>query len=205
MNVYTVLDVVSIHAPAWGATKYLVDTDAQVFVSIHAPAWGATTFIAPRVNIRAVSIHAPAWGATRCRHRHLCRRTFQFTLPHGERRRRAYVQGWARMVSIHAPAWGATEKGLCRFHETFVSIHAPAWGATRVSHSSFLPTLFQFTLPHGERPRVREQFGNNAAVSIHAPAWGATLKPRREAPTTPSFNSRSRMGSDWVLLWGAPV
>ena len=33
-------------------------------VSIHAPAWGATLEKMKNVNIVGVSIHAPAWGAT---------------------------------------------------------------------------------------------------------------------------------------------
>ena len=39
----TFSDLVSIHAPAWGATLIiLVRVDPSSFVSIHAPAWGAT-------------------------------------------------------------------------------------------------------------------------------------------------------------------
>ena len=34
-------------------------------VSIHAPAWGATGEIEVKDKAEAVSIHAPAWGATR--------------------------------------------------------------------------------------------------------------------------------------------
>ncbi len=34
--------LVSIHAPAWGATGKLYLLDEIVLVSIHAPAWGAT-------------------------------------------------------------------------------------------------------------------------------------------------------------------
>ena len=35
-------DLVSIHAPAWGATSRRVPDAPQTVVSIHAPAWGAT-------------------------------------------------------------------------------------------------------------------------------------------------------------------
>ena len=79
--------VVSIHAPAWGATNVfafraynyivfqsthprgvrlaaLLGLSIRVTVSIHAPAWGATSDV-PAPNMQAlVSIHAPAWGAT---------------------------------------------------------------------------------------------------------------------------------------------
>jgi len=33
---------VSIHAPAWGATRLAMRSYAEMVVSIHAPAWGAT-------------------------------------------------------------------------------------------------------------------------------------------------------------------
>ena len=33
---------VSIHAPAWGATKEKMESQVVAMVSIHAPAWGAT-------------------------------------------------------------------------------------------------------------------------------------------------------------------
>ncbi len=34
--------IVSIHAPAWGATEYEEANYREELVSIHAPAWGAT-------------------------------------------------------------------------------------------------------------------------------------------------------------------
>ena len=80
------LPPVSIHAPAWGATRRCHLPCQPCEVSIHAPAWGATR---PRVSLPApeqVSIHAPAWGATP---------------------EKASLPGHMR-VSIHAPAWGAT-------------------------------------------------------------------------------------------------
>jgi len=55
---------VSIHAPAWGATKDRCALGAAGKVSIHAPAWGATIARVEKAHECAVSIHAPAWGAT---------------------------------------------------------------------------------------------------------------------------------------------
>ena len=101
--------IVSIHAPAWGATNlrgYLVTVSD---VSIHAPAWGATLIPLPCWMVGRVSIHAPAWGATD-------------GLPHLRHPSR---------VSIHAPAWGATLGVGASQRGGRVSIHAPAWGATR--------------------------------------------------------------------------
>ena len=78
--------VVSIHAPARGATGVGVVAGVGTCVSIHAPARGATGWHLLELTDDMVSIHAPARGAT-CRHR-------------GEKFRGA--------VSIHAPARGAT-------------------------------------------------------------------------------------------------
>ena len=55
---------VSIHAPAWGATKQNFSRIISLGVSIHAPAWGATKQNFSRIISLGVSIHAPAWGAT---------------------------------------------------------------------------------------------------------------------------------------------
>jgi len=59
-----VQSIVSIHAPAWGATKYFGILGDLGFVSIHAPAWGATSWELTNNDGKLVSIHAPAWGAT---------------------------------------------------------------------------------------------------------------------------------------------
>ena len=56
--------MVSIHAPTWGATKFLCLFSLIVCVSIHAPTWGATVMSNDLITLRYVSIHAPTWGAT---------------------------------------------------------------------------------------------------------------------------------------------
>ena len=191
--------LVSIHAPAWGATSFLlIEFTRSGFVSIHAPAWGATTDAGLSSGACRVSIHAPAWGATR-----LWRSA-----------------AWWETVSIHAPAWGATQVLQRLLWALLVSIHAPAWGATRRTGNdahasdSFNPRarvgrdgrstssplsilMFQSTRPRGARlvgvshrdnedacfnPRARvgrdppsiRQGSEGLRVSIHAPAWGAT-------------------------------
>ena len=55
-------------------------------VSIHAPAWGATRAQLVFSQRRVVSIHAPAWGATSQECRVRFRLMFQSTHPHGVRR-----------------------------------------------------------------------------------------------------------------------
>ena len=56
--------VVSIHAPARGATNLKVLIITQKKVSIHAPARGATADGFALRGQTVVSIHAPARGAT---------------------------------------------------------------------------------------------------------------------------------------------
>ena len=107
---------------------------------------------------------------------------------------------------------------VCRSGNTNVSIHAPARGATIRSESCLSWSLFQFTLPRGERrwptkhlPKVKsfnsrsregsDQIGVQSptpllSVSIHAPARGATSALATSALGLPCFNSRSREGSD---------
>ena len=62
--VYQLLLMVSIHAPAWGATHHFPKDQGNLQVSIHAPAWGATLSQFCMMKGQVVSIHAPAWGAT---------------------------------------------------------------------------------------------------------------------------------------------
>ncbi len=77
-------------------------------VSIHAPAWGATTTKSTIGYSFAVSIHAPAWGATKIAPGAMVRFRFQSTPPRGGRQLRNLIQVFFCVVSIHAPAWGAT-------------------------------------------------------------------------------------------------
>ena len=88
-----VKSIVSIHAPARGAT--LPATQKTVFysVSIHAPARGATNEIniqTPQIN---VSIHAPARGATSLYAHNSEILVFQSTHPHGVRPVRPHPTG----------------------------------------------------------------------------------------------------------------
>ena len=143
------------------------------FISIHAPAWGATRRYRFQRAYRSISIHAPAWGATQdgptlskitgfqstrprgarlpsCKVVQLTQR-FQSTRPRGARRSlcmqrlstadfnpRARVgrdlvvraKNPASRISIHAPAWGATDAIFKAIAQIRISIHAPAWGAT---------------------------------------------------------------------------
>ncbi len=100
-------------------------------ISIHAPARGATRQAAEALDAQIISIHAPARGATMSRQRVLITVSiFQSTLPRGERPRATTNQRNARRISIHAPARGATCPEYRLRRSKRISIHAPARGAT---------------------------------------------------------------------------
>ena len=146
--------MVSIHAPAWGATVagYVTKKITKKFQSTH-PRGVRPESLAHDLPNKVVSIHAPAWGATSIsawmramsscfnpRTRVGCdvhigldagnELLFQSTHPRGVRRAAPMLTSCAVGVSIHAPAWGATPAHTVLIIGYEVSIHAPAWGAT---------------------------------------------------------------------------
>ncbi len=148
--------MVSIHAPAWGATSALFRVIDRLrfqftlprgerpvhfryfrlmeLVSIHAPAWGATPTTQRCFTIVIVSIHAPAWGATITVFKQFTHITcFNSRSRVGSDLLYAHSPINGR-VSIHAPAWGATTSSPTYHRFSVVSIHAPAWGATVLSN-----------------------------------------------------------------------
>ena len=168
--------VVSIHAPAWGATRQACRKERLARVSIHAPAWGAT---------RSPCWPSPASGSFNPRAR------VGRDLTGGT----AFSDG--PMVSIHAPAWGATS-----VISTPTSIGRGFNPRARVGRDlSNFPTFshyvkFQSTRPRGAR-RDRKFLGLAVkGVSIHAPAWGATIRHGAERVGMDSFNPRARVGRD---------
>ena len=82
------LEVVSIHAPARGATLQASGAYPQFYVSIHAPARGATMVTLPTQTAEASFNSRSREGSDRTQpptYTRLLR--FQFTLPRGERPR----------------------------------------------------------------------------------------------------------------------
>ncbi len=211
--------VVSIHAPAKGATQGQNITDAAVEVSIHAPAKGATQHVVPDDSKLAVSIHAPAKGATPRRYRRarvmggfdprsregsdrpLAWRpgmilTFRSTLPRRERRNGSRYRLGCDGFDPRSREGSDERHGRSPPRPGRVSIHAPAKGATLRSRKAGRSV-------DGFDPRSRE--GSDVPVrgihaedlvSIHAPAKGATSPARPWARSKSSFDPRSREGSD---------
>ena len=217
--------VISIHAPAKGATRQLVAYHHDWKISIHAPAKGATCGVPSRTQHNTISIHAPAKGATI----------------------RQQVDHHALKISIHAPAKGATDFTT---REIILFRHfnpRSREGSDRTSIIKFIIIFyfnprsrdgsdqrvpdyyqraqqFQSTLPRRERrlwlrdhsrgnyfnPRSREGSDGTDLVlylacniSIHAPAKGATYPPFGGLKAEEHFNPRSREGSDAIMSTSA--
>ena len=105
-------------------------------------------------------------------------------------------------ISIHAPTRGATKWIPCCGQSAHISIHAPARGATNSASMMSALSLFQSTLPQGERRLIdfitgvftdfnpRSHKGSDEgeplttpqiSISIHAPTRGATQDNRNRS------------------------
>ncbi len=123
--------VVSIHAPAWGATFLGHSSADMTAVSIHAPAWGATHTLCRCSRPCCVSIHAPAWGATVRGGVTSFHNWFQFTHPHGVRQEPHCPRAWLPRFNSRTRMGCDQTRRLSKI-TLRVSIHAPAWGATAI-------------------------------------------------------------------------
>ena len=126
---------VSIHAPAWGATRFRQVIDHRSKFQSTLPHGERRQSVTVRWSkLESVSIHAPAWGAT-------------LHVASGVEHDPVCFNPRSRMGS---DTWLLYD---CRPSLHVVSIHAPAWGATRLTIRSKSVTciMFQSTLPHGER------------------------------------------------------
>ena len=165
--------LVSIHAPAWGATGRWTEPMPWVRFNPRPRMGGDEAGLRLGAGI-GVSIHAPAWGATYSIYSVDVQALFQSTPPHGGRLGHVSLKHTCPAVSIHAPAWGAT-----------------GYAAFNASNDGFNP-----------RPRMggdagRYYFLSFFNVSIHAPAWGATTPSPWCLSRPGCFNPRPRMGGDF--------
>ena len=214
-------------------------TPSFVEVSIHAPAWGATKSLIFAAKTKGFQ-STPPHGGRRCRSRQrILRLMFQSTPPHGGRPNHLTTmfsalsfnprprmggdwpeglrRAWRRRFNPRPRMGGDTPK-LKSGKELYVSIHAPAWGATPHVVVIVVSGQFQSTPPHGgrqqqgsggkgagygfnPRPRMggdgrRHRGERGGDVSIHAPAWGATDAVRPAEP--------QRGVSIHAPAWGRP-
>ena len=168
------ISMISIHAPAKGATISVRKSSQHQQISIHAPAKGATIFDCLSDGYDDISIHAPAKGATA---------SFSAL---------AFLSA---IISIHAPAKGATN--LSVVHDIIRGFQSTLPRRERQKREvyTYKNGGFQSTLPRRERlrsamsmniisnfnPRSREgsdvqyiKQNVHYIISIHAPAKGAT-------------------------------
>ena len=144
--------MISIHAPAKGATPVRATTNSEdAFQSTlprrERPITGITRKCQLNFNPRPREGSDPTADPTQ-----LIREVFQSTLPRRERRKRSGRGTRGKYISIHAPAKGATCGLPCKTLIWSISIHAPAKGVTGLQRQAYC---------HG-------------TISIHAPAKGAT-------------------------------
>ena len=210
--------LISIHAPAWGATRRRWRwNDIEVFQSTPPrggrlrsyeqtdcgknfnprPRVGGDPFLWTDCRRFTISIHAPAWGATHV----FCHVTLLKPIS-------IHAPAWGATIhldallsvgkiSIHAPAWGGDVLFLHGSEDDCISIHAPAWGATTETEAIEFAQKDFNPRPRvgGDRPPPARP--RQAAISIHAPAWGATGEQRRSTSlstfqSTPPRGGRPR-------------
>ena len=125
--------IISIHAPARGATACITSLIPFLKISIHAPARGATSYEMVWEYFNFISIHAPARGAT-----------FEIS-----RKNKAIF------ISIHAPARGATnttQAPVCIIWD--FNPRSREGSDDPLRNQQNLHNQFQSTLPRGERRAV---------------------------------------------------
>ena len=172
--------VVSIHAPAWGATARRENTPpASCCFNPRSRVGSDTINPAAVINNSSFNPRSRVGSDLASYDRGKIIHAFQSTLPRGERHYAGCPRGAHRGVSIHAPAWGATLSSCDSEPQISVSIHAPAWGATQLS-----PRRLFRSRCFNPRSRVGSDGGN-----------------RRRCAYLSCFNPRSRVGSDRFLFW----
>ena len=165
-------------------------------ISIHAPARGATPQHFAVHSLFEISIHAPARGATRNGDRETnASGNFNPRSREGSDKN----AGGHVLAELHFNPRSREGSDALHFvlrHMIHISIHAPARGATSLASALLVAVIFQSTLPRGERISSRRL--RTCTISIHAPARGATSSHHNSAYPFSHFNPRSREGSDCI-------
>ena len=126
--------IISIHAPAKGATKTARSVVRKKTISIHAPAKGATSDGGISYQTPKISIHAPAKGATSVMLKVIFTTYISIHAPaKGATRVAAILQTWYKKFQSTLPRRERREIHTCGRQKIQISIHAPAKGATHAS------------------------------------------------------------------------
>ncbi len=190
--------MISIHAPARGATK------SGCAFAVKRPVFQSTLPRGERPSFPfsssmqyPISIHAPARGATNTGREYGTYSRFQSTLPRGERPRRLRCVPFGRRFQSTLPR--GERRNIGETGPPYVKFQSTLPRGERLHIDGIIGQCFQFqsTLPRGERlsarppnmisrsyfnPRSREgsdefdeQRQTAIIISIHAPARGATF------------------------------
>ena len=120
-------------------------------ISIHAPARGATPQHFAVHSLFEISIHAPARGATRNGDRETnASGNFNPRSREGSDKN----AGGHVLAELHFNPRSREGSDALHFvlrHMIHISIHAPARGATSLASALLVAVIFQSTLPRGER------------------------------------------------------
>ncbi len=146
--------VVSIHAPARGATNYITGLDFNSRCFNPRSRTGSDPGIRTHYKSLPLFQSTLPHGERRGDERYRCRYyRFQSTLPHGERLASKLLSRYGYNVSIHAPARGATISfRLSRPWPYRFNPRSRTGSDMRYIRHRRLTMSFQSTLPHGERP-----------------------------------------------------
>ena len=142
---------ISIHAPAWGATKKPIWVRPMPKFQSTRPRGARPDFENPRLLQFLFQSTRPRGARPRSPLSSKVPAQFQSTRPRGARRADFVPRIKSAMISIHAPAWGATPCDKKQLLKSTISIHAPAWGATGKIELMIFPPRFQSTRPRGAR------------------------------------------------------
>ena len=170
-----VLLPISIHAPAWGATRHKDQWRQQDQFQSTLPhgerpcpsarypyPWGNFN---PRSRMGSDMTSSPRWM-----------RWLNFN-PRSRMGSDPLRGGDVLnlLISIHAPAWGATwATPPCSQASTNFNPRSRMGSDPTSPAVAEIFGKFQSTLPHGERPASASAAMMIMMISIHAPAWGAT-------------------------------
>ena len=190
--------VISIHAPTRGATyngaKYFIHCadfnprshegsdrstgrlSTVLCISIHAPTRGATYAQSATENVDVYFNPRSHEGSDLRQSASTCQKSFQSTLPRGERQAADSIQARKGIISIHAPTRGATKQYRAKTNVNAKFQSTLPRGERQISTYPVLwRQKFQSTLPRGERLPVQINILPALFISIHAPTRGATI------------------------------
>ena len=170
-----IMRIVSIRAPARGATRGRRVIGRWRMVSIRAPARGATTSSWAGRNSCNVSIRAPARGATSTAAQSCTVSMFQSARPRGARPPQPAHAAAASGFNPRAREGRDVSEHLdLRIDD--VSIRAPARGATGRDHVGVVVASVSIRAPARGATNMRMLTPRTGDVSIRAPARGATRR-----------------------------